>query len=42
MIAEKVRGKLLPSQNDVVKEDLIIQEEATVANVRFLLRLLKL
>ena len=42
MITEKVRGKLVSSQNDVVKEGLIIEEEATVANVRFLLRLLKL
>lgn len=42
MITEKVRGKLLPSQNDVVIDGLIIEEEATVANVRFLLRLLKL
>lgn len=42
MIVEKVRGKLLPSQNDVGEDGLIIEEEATVANVRFLLRLLKL
>jgi isoleucyl-tRNA synthetase len=42
MIVEKLRGKLLPSQNEVVEEGLIIEEEATVANVHFLLRLLKL
>jgi isoleucyl-tRNA synthetase len=41
MIVEKVRGKLLPSQNDESK-DLIFEEEQTVADVRFLLRLLKL
>jgi isoleucyl-tRNA synthetase len=41
MIVEKVRGKLLPSQNDE-SQDLIFEEEQTVADVRFLLRLLKL
>jgi isoleucyl-tRNA synthetase len=40
MIQEKIRGKLLPAQNDD-KNDLIIEEEQTVADVSFLLRLLK-
>lgn len=42
MIVEKVRGKFLSTRNNTVKHELIIEEEATVANVRFLLRLLKL
>ena len=41
MIVEKVRGKLLPSQSDDLT-DLIFEEEQTVQDVRFLLRLLKL
>lgn len=40
MIQEKIRGKLLPAQNDDV-DGLIIEEEQTVAEVSFLLRLLK-
>ena len=38
---EKMRGKLVPAQNDSV-DGLIAEEEASVANVRFLLRLLKI
>jgi isoleucyl-tRNA synthetase len=41
MIVEKVRGKLFPSQDDVV-DGLIIEEEQLVADVRFLLRLFNL
>lgn len=41
MIVEKVRGKLMPSQSDD-STDLIFEEEQTVQDVRFLLRLLKL
>lgn len=41
MIVEKVRGKLVLSQNDELT-DLIFEEEQTVQDVRFLLRLLKL
>jgi isoleucyl-tRNA synthetase len=41
MIAEKVRGKLVPSE-DAGQENLIIEEEQAVAGVRFLLRLLRL
>lgn len=40
IISEKVRGKLLPFQDDS-GSGLIIEEEQTVANVRFLLRLLR-
>ena len=41
MIVEKVRGRLVPAQSDDPK-DVIFEEEQTVADVRFLLRLLKL
>jgi isoleucyl-tRNA synthetase len=41
MVEEKVRGKLVESQNDD-KTGLIIEEEQRVADVNFLLRLLKL
>lgn len=41
MVEEKVRGKLMESQNDD-KTGLIIEEEQRVADVNFLLRLLKL
>ena len=41
MIEEKVRGKLMSSQSDDAT-DLIFEEEQTVQDVRFLLRLLKL
>jgi hypothetical protein len=41
MIVEKVRGKLVLAQNDDLT-DLIFEEEQTVQDVRFLLRLLKL
>lgn len=42
MIAEKVRGKLVPSQASEKEDELIMEEEQTVSGVRFLLRLLKL
>jgi len=38
---EKMRGKLVPAQNDS-GDELIVEEEVSVANVRFLLRLLKI
>jgi isoleucyl-tRNA synthetase len=41
MIVEKIRGKLVPSESDDSK-DLIFEEEQTVQDVRFLLRLLTL
>lgn len=41
MVIEKVRGKLLPSKT-TSQDVLIIEEEQTVSDVRFLLRLLKL
>ena len=43
MIAEKVRGKLVPSKDGESKgDDLIMEEEQSVSGVKFLLRLLKL
>jgi isoleucyl-tRNA synthetase len=41
IVAEKLRGKLVPSKDDVLT-GLIMEDEASVGNVRFLLRLLKL
>jgi hypothetical protein len=41
IIMEKLRGKLVPAPDDVLT-DLIMEDEVTVGNVRFLLRLLKL
>jgi isoleucyl-tRNA synthetase len=41
IIMEKLRGKLVLAPDDVLT-DLIMEDEVTVGNVRFLLRLLKL
>lgn len=41
IVLEKLRGKLVPVPDDNLK-DLIMEDEVSVANVRFLLRLLKL
>ena len=41
MVAEKVRGSIVASQNDNLT-GLIIEEEQNVSDVKFLLRLLKL
>jgi isoleucyl-tRNA synthetase len=40
-VAEKVRGKIVPSQSEDTT-GLIIEEEQTVADVSFMLRLLRL
>jgi isoleucyl-tRNA synthetase len=42
IIFEKVRGKLEPMTNEVVGQEVIVEEEQNVSNVRFLLRLLQL
>ena len=41
IIMEKLRGRLVPSADDLLT-DLIMEDEVSVANVRFLLRLLRL
>ena len=41
MISEKVRGKLVPAKESA-EDSLIMEEEQVVADVRFLLRLLRL
>jgi len=41
IVLEKLRGKLVPVPDDNLT-DLIMEDEVSVANVRFLLRLLKL
>jgi len=41
MVVEKVRGRLEPSKDDILT-NLIIEEQQSVADVKFLLRLLKI